>query len=89
MTARPTLQPVPPPTTSIPSAQPSITGLIATFDVSRTVTEALSQEEVSAIEAEVMSNFDVSAEDLSTTGTDCIIKSPFEILSHLFHKRKH
>jgi uncharacterized membrane protein len=69
VTAKPTVQPIPAPTTSIPSAMPSMTGLIATFEVSKTVTNSLSDSEVDAIEAEVITSFKVSADDITTTVT--------------------
>ena len=45
-----------------------MTGLVATFEVTATVTSALSDAEISAIEAEVISNFDVNSDEVSTTG---------------------
>ena len=48
------------PTTSVPSTMPSMTGLVATFEVTKTVTTSLSEEEIAAIEEEVMSNFNVT-----------------------------
>ena len=63
------MQPIPAPTTSIPSGIPSMTGLIATFDITKIVTSPLTDQEIISIEAEVISNFEVSPEEVSTTGT--------------------
>ena len=65
MTARPTTQPV---TSLLPSFSPSFTGLIASFDVTKVVTSPLSDAEITAIEAEVMQNFDVTDDQVDTTG---------------------
>ena len=46
-----------------------MTGLIATFDITKTVTSPLTDQEIISIEAEVISNFEVSPEEVSTTGT--------------------
>ena len=43
-------------------------GLIATIEVTKTVTSSLSAEEIDAIEAEVIENFDVSSDELLTQG---------------------
>ena len=45
-----------------------MTGLVATFEVTATVTSALSDAEISAIETEVISNFDVNSDEVTTTG---------------------
>ena len=62
------MQPVQQPTTSVPSAMPSITGLIATIEISKHVIASLSENEIEAIELEVMSNFNASTEDITTAG---------------------
>lgn len=59
------MQPV---TTLVPSSTPSITGLIATFDISKTVTTQLSDAEINSIETEIMNEFDVNHDEIDTTG---------------------
>ena len=73
MTPRPTGQPVISPTSSVPSAIPSMTGLIAAFEITKAVTSSLTDQEILSIEAELRANFNVSAEDLSTTGTQTFV----------------
>ena len=68
MTARPTSQPVISPTSDAPSAIPSMTGMIATFEITSTVTSSLTQAELDAIESEITSGFDISDEEIGTTG---------------------
>ena len=63
------MQPVPAPTTSVPSRIPSMTGLVATFDITKAVTSPLTDQELISIQEEVIANFDVSPEEVSTTGT--------------------
>ena len=45
-----------------------MTGLVATFEVTKTVTTSLSDDEVDAIEAEVLANFNASEDEITTTG---------------------
>ena len=45
-----------------------MTGLVATFEVTKTVTTSLSDADIQAIEDEVVSNFDVALDDVFTTG---------------------
>ena len=47
---------------------PSMTGLVASFEVTKTVSSSLTDSEVDAIEDEVIANFNVSADDVITTG---------------------
>ena len=69
MTPRPTGQPVLSPTSSVPSAIPSMTGFIATFEITSIVTSSLTEAELDSIESEIISGFNVSDGEVSTTGT--------------------
>ena len=69
VTARPTTQPILPPTSSVPSRNPSRTGMLANFEITSVVTTSLTVGELEAIQAEIISGFDVSEDDISTTGT--------------------
>lgn len=73
ITARPSIQPIVSPTSSVPSAAPSRTGIIAIFEITSVVTESLSDDEVQAIEAEIISGFDVSDGDIKSTGISAYI----------------
>ena len=84
VTARPTLQPVTTPTTSVPSAIPSTTGLIAIFDITKVVTSSLTDQEISSIATEVTENFDVPPQEVSTTGTQTIDLIFILVLSLIF-----
>ena len=64
MTARPTTQPS---TSLVPTSAPSITGLVALFDVKKVVTGTLGDSGINAIQAEVMENFEVSEDKVDTT----------------------
>ena len=75
MTPRPTRQPVISPTSSVPSAIPSMTGFIAMFEITSIVTSSLTEAELGVIEAEIISGFDVSDDEVSTTGTSWIQNS--------------
>ena len=68
MTAKPTSRPIVAPTTVLPTGAPSMTGLVAAFEVTKSVTRSLTQEEISAIENEVLSNFNVTDDEATTTG---------------------
>ena len=52
------------PTSSVPSSVPSRTGLVASFEVTATVTASLSDSEIDAIEAELL------ADEVTTTGIE-------------------
>ena len=78
------MKPVPAPTTIVPSMKPSMTGLVATFDVAKTVTSSLSDAEISAIEAEVITSFGVTPAELSTTGTIYLMSVKILIVSVIF-----
>ena len=68
------MQPIPDPTTSVPSEIPSMTGLVAAFEITKAVTSSLTDQEVLSIEAELKANFNVSSEDISTTGTQTFVQ---------------
>lgn len=53
---------------------PSMIGLVVIFEVTGLVTSSLSDNEINAIQKEVMSNFDVSMEQLTTSGNLIEIK---------------
>ena len=59
------MQPI---TSLVPTSAPSFTGLVASFDVTKVVTSALSDSEISAIQAEVLENFEVTEDEIDTTG---------------------
>lgn len=65
-TTKPTAAPIMQPTTSIPSAQPTITGLIVNFELSTVATDDLTPEEISNLSALVMDAYNVTEEDIST-----------------------
>ena len=65
-TSKPITAPSMTPTTSIPSAQPTITGLIVNFELSTVATDDLTPEEISNLSALVMDAYNVTEEDLST-----------------------
>ena len=69
VTARPTTQPIVSPTSSIPSQFPSRTGIIAIFDITSVVTSSLTDDELEAIEAEIISVLNVSEDEVSTIST--------------------
>ena len=73
MTAKPTSRPIVAPTTAVPTGAPSMTGLVAAFEVTKSVTRSLTQEEISAIENEVVSNFNVADDAATTTGMCCFV----------------
>ena len=68
MTSRPTARPIVSPTTSVPSQAPSMTGLVASFEVGAIVSRSLSDEEIVAIESEVTTTLNVTDDDVATTG---------------------
>ena len=82
MTAMPTMQPI---TSLVPTSAPSFTGLVASFDVTKVVTSALSDSEINAIEAEVMENFEVTEDEIDTTGNlmYILMNINFEIVESL------
>ena len=65
-TGSPTKTPSLSPTTLVPSAQPSITGLVVTLDMSRPVEEDLTTEELTAISDAVLTAYGVTEEDVTT-----------------------
>ena len=75
MTQAPTLAPSLIPTTSLPTAAPSITGSVAIIELSKPVTESLSETEVNDIQSQAADAYGVDAEDITvevvyqTTGT--------------------
>ena len=68
VTSRPTFSPIVHPTTSIPTTAPSITGLVATFEVTSIVTESLDASYLDEIENGVLTAFNTSEDDVTTTG---------------------
>eukprot|EP00493_Phyllostaurus_siculus_P003001 UN03014 len=66
------------PTTSLPSASPSLTGAIANIEISRMVTESISPEEIVSIQDEVAESYGVESDDITidivyeTTGSIAI-----------------
>ena len=60
------MQPI---TSLVPTSPPSFTGLVASFDVTKVVTSALSDSEISAIQAEILRHFEVTEDEVDTTGT--------------------
>ena len=69
MTARPTIIPIISPTSTVPSAIPSLTGIVAVFEITSVVTSSLTYDEVAGIESDIISGFAVSESDVSTIGT--------------------
>ena len=67
VTPKPSLSPIPAPTTSVPSAAPSMTGLVASFVVSKPVTTSLSNQEYEELLEEVASNFNVDPSEVDAT----------------------
>ena len=65
MTQAPTFTPSNPPTTSLPTNAPSLTGSIAIVELVRPVTESVSQNELSNIESEVAETYGVDLEDVN------------------------
>ena len=64
---------------------PSMTGLLATFDITKTVTSPLTDQEIISIQEEVIANFNVSYEEVSATGTHkLLIESLNLMLSRIF-----
>ena len=77
VTSKPTKQPVPAPTTSIPTARPSMTGIVATFQVTKPVTTSLSNADIQAIEDAIVTEFDT--DEVAITG---IANSTFSFKCH-------
>ena len=82
MTARLTMQPI---TSLSPTSAPSFTGLVASFGVTKVVTSELSDSEISAIQAEVMENFEVTEDEIDTTGKAIYVDKLFRIVESLIH----
>ena len=55
------------PATSQPSSQPVMTGLVITVDVSTPTTEALTPEEIVALENTILGAYDISSDDIATS----------------------
>ena len=67
-----------------------MTGLVATFDITKTVTSPLTDQEIISIEAEVIANFEVSLKEVSTTGTyKLLMKFINLMLSRIFRHWYH
>ena len=80
MTARPTMEPI---TSLVPTSPPSFIGLVASFDVTKVVTSALSDSEISAIQAEVLENFEVTEDEIDTTGKAIYVHKSIQIFESL------
>ena len=74
------MQPI---TSLVPTSAPSFTGLVASFDVTKVVTSALSDSEISAIQAEVLENFEVTEDGIDTTGKAIYVHKYFQIVESL------
>ena len=74
------MQPI---TSLVPTSSPSSIGLVASFDVSKVVTSALSDSEISAIQAEVLENFEVTEDEIDTTGKGIYVHKSFQIVESL------
>ena len=77
------MQPI---TSLVPTSSPSLTGLVASFDVTKVVTSELSESEINAIQAEVMENFEVTEDDIDTTGNAINADKSFQIFESLMHR---
>ena len=67
MTARPTAQPV---TSAVPSSAPTSTGQVASIGLTKVVTSPLTSAEIDTITTEVMEAFDVSQDQVDTSGNN-------------------
>ena len=74
------MQPI---TSLVPTSSPSFIGLVASFDVTKVVTSALSDSEIIAIQAEVMENFEVTEDEIDTSGKGIYVHKYFQILESL------
>ena len=83
VTSRPTISPIVRPTTSIPTTTPSITGLVATFEVTSIVTESLDASDVDEIENGVLTAFNASEDDVTTTGKRKIFMMRYVFVSNI------
>ena len=70
MTAKPSAFPVVAPTSSVPTAAPSMTGLVASFTLSQTVTSSVSDAEVLELSGVIAANFNVTEDDVEIEGTN-------------------
>lgn len=68
VTSAPTQQPQVVPTTSLPTAQPSMTGVIVEITATTTVTQSLSTDDLSQIEEAVKQQFNVSDDKIDVAG---------------------
>lgn len=64
VTPAPTFDPSISPTTSLPSAAPSLTGAVAIIELSRMVTESLTSDEIGNIQNEVAESYGVDSDDI-------------------------
>ena len=74
------MQPI---TSLVPTSAPSLTGLVASFDVTKVVTSELSDSEISAIQAEVMANFEVTEDEIDISGKAIYVHNFFLIVESL------
>ena len=70
MTAKPSAFPVVAPTSSVPTAAPSMTGLVASFTLSQTVTSSVSDAEVLELSGVIAASFNVTEDDVEIEGTN-------------------
>lgn len=65
VTHAPTAVPSSKPTTSLPSASPSLTGAIGTVVLFRTATESISSNEIISIQNEIADAYDIESDDIT------------------------
>jgi hypothetical protein len=75
VTARPTMQPIISPTSSLPSSSPSRTGMVAFFEMTSVVTTSLEEDELNAIEAEIIAGFDLSENEIGVEGAIAVAEA--------------
>jgi hypothetical protein len=69
ITPKPSMSPIHAPTSEMPSTMPSMTGIVASFEVTVIVTKSLKEEEVDDITEEVIRRMNVTEDDIETSGT--------------------
>ena len=63
-----------PSTSAIPTSAPSLTGLIASLDITKIVTSPLSDIEINDIALAVIDSFDVTESQVDTSGNPTFFK---------------
>ena len=56
------------PTSSVPSATPSLTGLVVTFEATSIVTKSLTESDVAELETAIVESLNVTHDDVITSG---------------------